>query len=93
MRMTASREQTRQRIEAAKMVGREFDGAAASAPAEAIRYALVRWEALCRFFDDGTIEMTTTPPSAQSAPLDLGEKTGCLPAPTRAVNVPPPSCR
>jgi transposase len=42
--------------------------------AEAIRYALVRWDALCRFLDDGRIELDTNPVERAIRPVALGRK-------------------
>ncbi len=42
--------------------------------AEAIRYALARWPALCRFLDDGRIELDTNPVERAIRPVALGRK-------------------
>lgn len=42
--------------------------------AEAIRYALVRWTALCRFLDDGRIELDTNAVERAIRPIALGRK-------------------
>jgi transposase len=42
--------------------------------AEAIRYALVRWPALCRFLDDGRIELDNNPVERAIRPIALGRK-------------------
>ncbi|MEM7227164.1 MAG: IS66 family transposase [Pseudomonadota bacterium] len=42
--------------------------------AEAIRYALVRWPALCRFLDDGRIELDSNPVERAIRPVALGRK-------------------
>ena len=42
--------------------------------AEAIRYALARWEALCRFLDDGRIELDTNTVERAIRPITLGRK-------------------
>jgi len=42
--------------------------------AEAIRYALTRWESLCRFLDDGRIELDTNPVERAIRPVALGRK-------------------
>jgi transposase len=42
--------------------------------AEAIRYALARWEALCRFIDDGRIELDNNPVERAIRPIALGRK-------------------
>jgi transposase len=42
--------------------------------AQAIRYALARWPALCRFLDDGRIELDTNPVERAIRPVALGRK-------------------
>ena len=42
--------------------------------AEAIRYALSRWDALTRFIDDGRIELDTNPVERAIRPIALGRK-------------------
>jgi hypothetical protein len=42
--------------------------------AEEIRYALGRWPALCRFFDDGRVELDTNPVERAIRPVALGRK-------------------
>ena len=42
--------------------------------AEAIRYALSRWNALCRFLDDGRVELDTNPVERAIRPVTLGRK-------------------
>lgn len=42
--------------------------------AEAIRYALARWAGLCRFLDDGCIELDTNPVERAIRPVALGRK-------------------
>jgi len=42
--------------------------------AEAIRYALARWDALCRFLDDGRVELDTNPVERAIRPVALGRK-------------------
>mgnify|MGYP002528722071 FL=1 len=42
--------------------------------AEAIRYALARWPALCRFLDDGRIELDTNAVERAIRPVALGQK-------------------
>lgn len=42
--------------------------------AEAIRYALARWPALCRFLDDGRAELDTNPVERAIRPVALGRK-------------------
>ena len=45
-----------------------------SALAEAIRYALARWPALCRFLDDGRIELDNNTVERAIRPVALGRK-------------------
>lgn len=45
-----------------------------SETAKAIRYALVRWEALTRFLHDGRIELDTNPVERAIRPVTLGRK-------------------
>ncbi len=42
--------------------------------ANAIRYALARWPALCRFLDDGRIELDNNPVERAIRPLALGRR-------------------
>ena len=42
--------------------------------AKAIRYSLNRWEALCRFADDGRLEMTNNAAERAIRPLTLGRR-------------------
>jgi hypothetical protein len=42
--------------------------------ADAIRYALARWEALCRFIDDGRIELDNNTVERAIRPIALGRK-------------------
>ena len=42
--------------------------------AEAIRYALTRWPALCRFLDDGRIELDNNAVERAIRPVALGRK-------------------
>ena len=42
--------------------------------AEAIRYALSRWSALCRFLDDGRIDLDNNPVERAIRPIALGRK-------------------
>lgn len=42
--------------------------------AEAIRYALSRWEALSLFLDDGRVELDTNPVERAIRPVTLGRK-------------------
>jgi transposase len=45
-----------------------------ASPAEAIRYALSRWEGLTRFLHDGRIELDTNPVERAIRPVALGRK-------------------
>jgi Transposase IS66 family/IS66 C-terminal element len=45
-----------------------------SSLADAVRYALNRWEALCRFLDDGRIELDTNTVERAIRPVTLGRK-------------------
>jgi hypothetical protein len=47
---------------------------ATSRLAKAIRYALTRWDALCRFLQDGRIELDTNPVERAIRPVALGRK-------------------
>ena len=42
--------------------------------ADAIRYALARWPALCRFLEDGRIELDNNPVERAIRPVALGRK-------------------
>jgi hypothetical protein len=42
--------------------------------ADAIRYALARWEALCRFINDGRIELDNNTVERAIRPIALGRK-------------------
>ena len=42
--------------------------------ADAIRYALVRWQALCRYLDDGRVELDTNTVKRAIRPIALGRK-------------------
>jgi hypothetical protein len=42
--------------------------------ADAIRYALTRWSALCRFLDDGRIELDNNTGERAIRPIALGRK-------------------
>ena len=42
--------------------------------ADAIRYALTRWDALCRFLDDGRVELDTNTVERAMRPIALGRK-------------------
>lgn len=43
-----------------------------SSTAEAIRYAITRWAPLCRFLDDGTIEIDNNAAERAIRPIALG---------------------
>ena len=45
-----------------------------SGTAEAIRYALARWQALARFIDDGTVEIDNNAAERSIRPIALGRK-------------------
>jgi len=45
-----------------------------SGPAPAIRYALTRWPALCRYLDDGTVEIDNNAAERAIRPVTLGRK-------------------
>ena len=45
-----------------------------SALAEAIRYALTRWPALCRFLEDGRVELDNNTVERAIRPVALGRK-------------------
>jgi transposase len=45
-----------------------------SSTAEAIRYAITRWASLCRFLDDGTIEIDNNAAERAIRPIALGRK-------------------
>ena len=49
-----------------------------SAMARAIRYALARWPALCRYLDDGTIEIDNNAAERAIRPVALGRKNWLL---------------
>jgi transposase len=55
--------------------------------AEAIRYALARWPALCRFLDDGRIELDTNPVERAIRPVALGRNYAQPPIMNRTVRV------
>jgi transposase len=58
--------------------------------AEAIHYALTRWSALCRFLDDGHIELDNNPVERAIRPSRWGARTICSPARTVALLDGPP---
>ena len=59
--------------------------------AEAIRYALSRWDGLTRFIADGRIEIDSNVVERAIRPIALNRKTPCSPARTAAANTAPPS--
>lgn len=59
--------------------------------AEAIRYALSRWEGLTRFIDDGRIELDNNAVERSIRPITLTEKMRCSQAPTAAPSTGPSS--
>lgn len=54
--------------------------------AEAIRYALSRWQDLTRFIDDGRIELDNNIVERATRGIKLGRKNACLPDPTVVSN-------
>ena len=58
--------------------------------AEAIRYALPRWEGLTRFIGDGSIDIDNNAVERSIRPRSIA-KTRCSQAPTGAPNTGPPS--
>ena len=58
--------------------------------AEAIRYALPRWEGLTRFIGDGSIDIDNNAVERSIRPRSIA-KTRCSQAPTAAPNTGPPS--
>jgi len=76
VRRQTRRERTRPKIEALK-TWLEHEQArlpGKGAAAQAIRYALSRWKALCRFLDDGTIEIDNNAAERAIRPIALGRK-------------------
>ncbi|MBB4264159.1 transposase [Bradyrhizobium sp. CIR3A] len=59
--------------------------------AEAIRYALSRWQGLTRFIDDGRIELDNNRSSDQSVASSSVGRMRCLPDPTGVPNIGPSS--
>lgn len=76
IRLKARRECTRPRIDALRSWFEEVQAQLPrkSMPAAAIRYALSRWQALCRFLDDGTIEIDNNAAERAIRPVALGRK-------------------
>lgn len=61
--------------------------------AEAIRYALSRWEGLTRFLDDGRIEIDSNTVERAIWPIARNRKTHCSQAPTAAASIGPSPLR
>ena len=59
--------------------------------AEAIRYALSRWEGLTRFIDDGRIELDNNTVERTVRPSPSTERMRCSPVRTVAPSIGPPS--
>jgi transposase len=72
----AARAQARPLVEAMKLwFAQQLDRIpGGGALADAIRYALARWPALCRFLDDGRIELDNNPVERAIRPVALGRK-------------------
>lgn len=76
LRKTARQESSKPRVEALRSW---LDGNLKRLPqksgtAEAIRYALSRWPSLCRFLDDGSIEIDNNAAERAIRPIALGRK-------------------
>ncbi len=76
VRLKARNESGRPKVDALRIW---LDGVLAQLPrksttAAAIRYALGRWSALCRFLDDGTIEIDNNAAERAIRPVALGRK-------------------
>ncbi|THK35658.1 IS66 family transposase [Ensifer sp. MPMI2T] len=76
LRKTARQENSKPRIEALRLW---LDDNLKRLPhksgtAEAIRYALFRWASLCRFLEDGTIEIDNNAAERAIRPIALGRK-------------------
>ncbi|WP_262032348.1 IS66 family transposase [Microvirga sp. Mcv34] len=69
-------EQARPKVEALRQwLERELARLPGKSPtAQAIRYALSRWTALCRYLDDGTIEIDNNAAERSIRPVALGRK-------------------
>jgi transposase len=76
MRRETRQEKTKPKIKALKAwFERELTRLPGKSPvAGAIRYALSRWKALCRFLDDGTIEIDNNAAERSIRPIALGRK-------------------
>ena len=59
--------------------------------ADAIRYTLNRWDALCCFLNDGRIELDTNTVERAIRPVALGRKNHLLPDPTAVPSAGQPS--
>jgi transposase len=75
-RLVVRRELTRPRFEALRKWLDEtlLELPRKSGTAEAIRYALARWQALGRFIDDGTVEIDNNAAERSIRPISLGRK-------------------
>jgi hypothetical protein len=60
---------------------------------DAIRYTLVRWDDLCRFLDDGRIELDTDTVDRAIRPIALGRKNHLFAVPMAAPIAGPSSAR
>lgn len=76
VRRQTHQEQTRPRIKALKswLEQEQARLPGKSQAAQAIRYALSRWTALCRFVDDGTVEIDNNAAERAIRPIALGHK-------------------
>lgn len=76
LRRTVRQEQAKPLVDALKpWLEAELHRVAPRSPlSDAIRYALVRWEDLCRFLDDGRVELDTNTVERAIRPIALGRK-------------------
>ena len=76
VRRQTRQEQTKPKIKALKawLEHEQSRLSGKSTLAQAIRYALSRWKALCRFLDDGTIEIDNNAAERAIRPVALGRK-------------------
>jgi hypothetical protein len=76
VRLQVRQEQARPKVEALRpWLERELGRLPGkSTTAQAIRYALSRWTALCRYLDDGTIEIDNNAAERSIRPVALGRK-------------------
>ena len=76
VRRQTRQDRSRPRFEALRpwLEARLVEISGKSATAEAIRYALNRWQALGRFLDDGTIEIDNNAAERAIRPITLGRK-------------------